>query len=264
MIRLCIAAALSLCVLTAIVEGKAPKYSRHEIVAPYCIPHSTEADSLFKAACDQEIAGEYGLAASLYLEAIAADSMLCDAYDNLGRVYRVLGKYDSAIILYRKSLEIMPDNNVAMMNLGVALTNMGRLNEADSVYAAMIDMYADDPEGFFGKGKLLYLQERPAEALPYLNRAESLYVEQQSDWLPDAYLFIALCYSELKEFSRSKSYFERCAADFKSSGFVNYQRALVYLLQEPQDADSAVIFLRMAAELKYPLPEELQKLISDR
>ena len=57
-----------------------------------------------------------------------------EAYSNLGNALRDQGKLDEAIAAYRQAIRIKPDYAEAYSNLGVALYDQGKLDEAIAAY----------------------------------------------------------------------------------------------------------------------------------
>ena len=84
----------------------------HSFVPSGTVSNATNerATLYFNQAHDSFDVRNYEAAAILYARAIAADTNLIDAYDNLGLTYRQLGKLDSAEYYYLRSFYKNPKN----------------------------------------------------------------------------------------------------------------------------------------------------------
>jgi|TARA_B110000977_G_scaffold26006_1_gene32226 tetratricopeptide (TPR) repeat protein len=58
-------------------------------------------------------------AINFFIKAINLDYQFIQAYDNLGKAYRMIEKYDSAIKTYEMSLKVFPSGISAHQNLGI-------------------------------------------------------------------------------------------------------------------------------------------------
>ena len=72
-----------------------------------------------------------------------------------GYVYELLKKYSNAEILYRKSLEMEPENHRAMLRLSTLLIKTGKYEEAQSFLESLTRKYPDYTVGWWNLG-LLY------------------------------------------------------------------------------------------------------------
>ena len=64
-----------------------------------------------------------------YRRALELKPDYADAYSNLGNALTDQGKLDEAVATYRKALELKPDNVKALNNRGLALAGQGKLDE---------------------------------------------------------------------------------------------------------------------------------------
>src|SRR5450755_272084 len=77
------------------------------------------------------------------------------------------GDYQSAITEYRKFLELHPDNVEAKVNLGAALSHVGRFDEAIAIYKSALPSLTDKKMvtlnlglAYFKKGDLANAREQ--------------------------------------------------------------------------------------------------------
>ncbi|MBI4863418.1 MAG: tetratricopeptide repeat protein, partial [Candidatus Riflebacteria bacterium] len=86
----------------------------------------------------------------------------------------VQGRVQEAERLYRRVLELKPDQAGARVNLGAALQAQGRLIEAEACFREALDLGPDDTAGHFNLGFALQAQGRPREAEACYRRALQL------------------------------------------------------------------------------------------
>jgi protein O-mannosyl-transferase len=88
--------------------------------------------------------------------------------------WRQSGMYRNVFTLYEATLAGNPGAWMAHNNLGIALVDAGRVQDAIPHYAAALKLRPDFAEAENNLGYALTLLNRPAEALPHLDRALSL------------------------------------------------------------------------------------------
>jgi serine/threonine-protein kinase len=137
-----------------------------------------------------------------------------------------------AVEYYRAALAIRPDCAVASFNLGVALSRLGRVEEADAAFeqaGASLrrhrDVQAEDPEPDFVRGRALAEQGKLEEALQAL-RAKS----RNDPDNPDAHFALGLALYErnrldeaLSEFNEATHLKPRDAAAWDALGRVLWE-----------------------------------------
>ena len=125
------------------------------------------AAEYFEWACDLEPgAPEQALAA--YLQAVALDPDHGAAHLNLGRLLHERGDLAGAERHYRLAQGAAGSRALAAFNLGIALEDLGRREEALGAY---LDALADDPafaDAHFNAARLFEASGRAAEALRHL------------------------------------------------------------------------------------------------
>lgn len=82
---------------------------------------------------------------------------------NLGAMYYLDGRFDSAIKYYRRSLEINPNEAMAHNNLGLIYFEKGSYGQAEREYKKELSLYPNYDKALFNLGNLYYKQKRLTE-----------------------------------------------------------------------------------------------------
>ena len=164
--------------------------------------HSTSQNVLAQLAYDDGMDymenGEYDTAILKFKKAIEIDPNFAFSWDNLGVCYRKSNQYEEAIEAYKKSLEINPEGRMPLMNIAVTYNLKKEFDEAITYYNKFISIYKDDPEGYYGLGLILYTNDRQEEGLDSLIHAYTIYSAQNSPYRADAAKKIGYMYNDLK------------------------------------------------------------------
>ncbi|MGB3605665.1 MAG: tetratricopeptide repeat protein [Psychroserpens sp.] len=142
---------------------------------------------------------EYSNAIVMFNKAVKKDKNFAFAWDNLGFSYRKVNNYEAAITCYKKSLAIDPTGKMPLMNLAVAYSLNEDLPNALEAYENYKSIYNDDPEGYYGIGRILYMQKNYEHALENMITAYYLYRDMESPYNIDAQKHIGFIYNDMKE-----------------------------------------------------------------
>jgi tetratricopeptide (TPR) repeat protein len=114
-------------------------------------------------------AGEYEEAYPHLLRVLEAHDGFADVHNMLGVIAYQRGKADESALRFQKAVDINPRYNEAALNLSVVLNELGRYDEAKSVYESMTAASnaspgsVDELDGFV-RGKIANLHAKVAEA----------------------------------------------------------------------------------------------------
>jgi len=113
-------------------------------------------------ACQQ---GQHAAAVILFQKAIH-ENPTKDAYHyNLGNALKDLGRSDDAVPCYRQALLLEPDHTEALNNLGTILHNQGRFDEAISSYKEALRITPDYAEALYNLAVTLQSVNRLKDAV---------------------------------------------------------------------------------------------------
>lgn len=141
-----------------------------------------------------------------FSKAVKKDKDFAFAWDNLGFSYRKLENYKQAIKSYKKSLEIDPKGKMPLMNIAVAYQLDNDLDSAIKAYNNYRNIYKDDPEGYYGLGRIYYFQKDFEPALVNMIKAYKLYTEMKSPYNIDAQKHIGFIYQEMKQIDKLEEF----------------------------------------------------------
>lgn len=134
--------------------------------------------------------------------AIKLDEKFVYAVDHLAISYRRQNNFKSAIAYYKKSLDIFPEGDVALLNIAVCYSLLLDKENTMKYYNQIKYLYPNNPEGYYGAAKFLFTNADYENALDNLFTSHRMYSESMSDLSDDSQKLIELFYSKLKELNR--------------------------------------------------------------
>ncbi|MBK8501075.1 MAG: tetratricopeptide repeat protein [Saprospiraceae bacterium] len=142
--------------------------------------------------------GDYPNAILNYRRAIKQDRKFVYAIDNLAVAYRKQEVLKRALKQYNRSLEIFPEGSVALTNAAVIHSFNEDYDNAADLYTKLKFYYPENPEGYFGLGKIFYLMKVYDKALDNIFFAHRKYLEIDSDYVEDSQKLIDIVVSDLR------------------------------------------------------------------
>ena len=133
-----------------------------------------KSDELMKSSVSALQNGEYQAAIDLLNRVLKKEPKHKSAYNELGRAYRLLGKYPEAEAAFKKAIEIDPYSAYAYSNLGLTYYNQRRYDEAAPQFRKQIEVDPLDKYAHMYLGEMLNQQKKFAEAEPELEKANAI------------------------------------------------------------------------------------------
>jgi eukaryotic-like serine/threonine-protein kinase len=106
--------------------------------------------------------------------AIAAAPANTAAHINLGNALRENGRWDEAIACFQKAIDLDPKFAIGYINLGIALAHKGQWNEAIALYRKAVEHYPKFARGHFLLGNALEYKGHLDEAIAEFRKAIDL------------------------------------------------------------------------------------------
>lgn len=127
---------------------------------------------------------DYKESLKYYNVIFSGDTTDVEALWGMGRCYFRTGKFEKAVMFYRKANSYLSGHVPLMFDLAYALTNNNQLKEAISVYDSILSVDSLNVSAWAGAGKLYYWLGRPVKSSYYYKKAlqiepqNSEYIEQ--------------------------------------------------------------------------------------
>jgi tetratricopeptide (TPR) repeat protein len=166
--------------------------------------------------------GQLTRAQRIYEDILQAQPRHFDALHLLGIIAAVTGNPQCAVDLFRRALEIDPDNAYAHNNLGTALQELGQWGEALASLDRAAALKTDYAEPFYNRGNVFRHTKRWQEAVANYDQA----IGRKSDYA-EAYCNRGIALAELKQFEAALSSYDCALAIKHDYAEAYYNRGIV-------------------------------------
>jgi tetratricopeptide (TPR) repeat protein len=157
-----------------------------------------------------------------FIISINFDSKFVQAYDNIGKAYRMLKKYDLAIISYEMSLKIFPKGISAHQNLAIVYDKQKNWDKAIKEYKTLITISPKNPEGYYGLANIYKKTSKLKLALFNAFIALDLYRKEPTNYIGDSYGQIGLIYYYMGNKLKAKEYIQIAKEKHLSNNLESY------------------------------------------
>lgn len=120
------------------------------------------------------IIGKYDDAIVLYKKAIENNPNYANAYNNLGLTYKEIHKNDESLVMFKKAIEISPNLIEAYNNLAYLYNDIGKTDEAIVMLKKAIEINPYYEDAYYNLGNLYYEIGKRDEAIFMFNKVISL------------------------------------------------------------------------------------------
>jgi len=195
------------------------------------MPSNAAANSQFEIGEDLFNQGKYEEAIELYDKAIDIDSGFSKAWLSKGLALQNLGKKEEAIICYNKCIEINPRNSWPWNNKGSALIDLGKYDEAIIFLDKAIEIAPRTPLAWTNKGIALRVLGKFAGAVECLDKSIELHPKDSFVWAEKGQALI--CLNKYEDAVKS---FEKAIVFNPENSFALYGKAeALYFLGKYKD-----------------------------
>jgi len=197
------------------------------------------------SAYDLEIAGLNYVLLGDYLNAdkwlsksVQMDSHNWESWYYLGRTKYNENRFNEAVTAFQQALKLSPKNIKAEDNLGLAYDGLGRKPEAEQAYRDAIRWQSqalqEDPGPYLDLGILLIDQNRPQEAISYLQQATQI-----SPHDPKPHEQLGKAYTGLQRLPEAQVELERAVEASPNDAALHYVLGQIYRRQGMKDKAQA-------------------------
>jgi len=132
---------------------------------------SKQAEDYFNLGTEHLQQGRYDQAISLFNKVLEINPRYAEAYLNRGIAYRQKGQHDQAVSDYGMVLQIDPKDTRAFCNRGNVYIEKGQYDKAISDYNKALEINSKDAQVFYNRGVAYYFKcledIKKAQALGY-------------------------------------------------------------------------------------------------
>jgi len=143
---------------------------------------SSLAEALNNLGSSLSFLGRYDEAEQYFRQAIAIKPNYSDAHGNLGNFLRLKADLVAAEVSLRRALKLRPTFTEARINLGLTLTFLGRLRDARACFAKVLKAAPRNTQALFGIGQVTALEGRFEEAETTFKRIVDIDPKMTSAW----------------------------------------------------------------------------------
>lgn len=133
-----------------------------------------DGDDLYDEACEDYMAGDFENAIAKLKQAEVngvSYYALEEVYNLMGNCYVQMDDYEDAFVVYKKALELQPNDVTYIVNLAVAYRQYGNNEKAKELYEQALLIDPDYPELNSSLGSLYVLEGEPELAITYFEKA---------------------------------------------------------------------------------------------
>ena len=171
-------------------------------------------------------------------KSVQMDSHNWESWYYLGRTKYNENRFEEAVNTFQRALALSPKNVKAEDNLGLSYDGLGRRQEAEQAYRNAIrwqsELLQQDPGPYLDLGILLVEQNRPQDAIPYLQQAVQISPKD-----PKAHERLGRAYERMDRLSEAQVELEKAVEASPNDGALHYVLGQIYRRQGMKDKAQA-------------------------
>jgi tetratricopeptide (TPR) repeat protein len=189
--------------------------------------------------------GLYRRAVTLYTDTLKKNPDCWMAHDNLGVALMNENRLEEAIQHHQRALELKPDNPSSRINLGNALSRQGRMAEAMQQFEAAMGSGADAAKVHYDLGVALMKTGRTQEAIEHYEESRRL----NSKYL-QVYINLGNAYSRIGRVQEAIENYQRGLEVDSGSAEAHFNLGNVYMKMGRSHQEQAIEHFKRALDLK--------------
>ena len=189
------------------------------------------------SAYDLEVVGLNYVLLNDYLDAdqwlsrsVQMDAHNWETWYYLGRTKYNENRFEEAVNAFQQTLRLSPENIKAEDNLGLSYDGLGRRQDGEQAYRNAIrwqsELLQQDPGPYLDLGILLVEQNRPQDAIPYLQQAVQISPQD-----PKAHERLGKAYERLDRLPEAQVELEKAVEASPNDGALHYVLGQIYRRQ---------------------------------
>jgi tetratricopeptide (TPR) repeat protein len=168
--------------LTLAPQARIEKILELKSLQDICPDSEIKTNLLFELGLLFAAEQDYGNAVISWKKAIEIKPDLYQAWGCRGVALSALGRNEEAIASYDQALELKPDKHEAWYGRGLALSALGRKEEAIASYDKAIEFKPDKHEAWYSRGAVLSDSGRKEESIASYDQALELKPDYHEAW----------------------------------------------------------------------------------
>jgi len=190
--------------------------------------HSCNSTNSYLKKADLAIQkGSYREGIQLLDKALAKGKFIGTAYFDKAHCYTQLNQDDSAIIVYSQLLSFVPDNTLALYNIGLCKFRQDKFHEAIAYFNSALMTKGYNPED---SAKSQFLMEYTPAGNEILGKPNKIDVP-----FSEIFYMAGLTHYELGQLRKAYSYFTKCISRQYNIGESHYMIGLCWLTSKKRD-----------------------------
>lgn len=159
---------------------------------------------------------EYDKAIEIFKKAVELNPDDDDSWRWLGNSYNRNGQVEEAIKYYLKAAKLNPDDSRNWFNLGISYSNNEQYKEAINSFLKVVELNPDDSYSWYGLGNSYIKNEQVEDAIKSLLKATELNSNDYQSWLD-----LAISYIHNEQYEEAIKYLLK-AKELNPDGFNNW------------------------------------------
>ncbi|MEH2319442.1 tetratricopeptide repeat protein [Nostoc sp.] len=209
---------------------------------PQFVVAQNNIEQLFKQGDAAEVVGNNSQAETIWRKVLQVEPNNGKAYNNLGNALRRQGKLEEALASHQKALQLNPNDADAYVGIGNVLNAQGKIEEAIASHNNALQLNPNSATAYNGLGKVLYGKKQLDAAVAAYQKA----IQLNSNY-PEAYYNLGIALSHQKKLDAAVAAYQKAIQLNPNSADSYYN--LGNALTDQNKLDAAIAAYRKVIQL---------------